>query len=198
MVRTLVIAGSGFAGMWSALSAARAVDMAGKRNDVDIIVVSPSPMLVIRPRLYEAAIANMDPDLAPLLAAVGVRHIAAKIELIRTDTHELDVVAGDGVRSILHYDKFVLATGSTLFQPAVPGIAEFALNIDQLADAKELEAHLASLASQPATPARNTVVVAGAGLTGIEAAAEMPDRLRRVLDEAASRRMQKPAAERTI
>jgi NADH dehydrogenase len=183
MVQRIIVAGSGFAGMWSALSAARAVDLAGKGNEVEIIVVSPNPTLVIRPRLYEAVIANMDPDLVPLFAAVGVRHIAAQIESIRTDTQELAVVAADGTRSMLHYDKFVLAAGSTLFQPPVPGISEFAFNVDQLADAKVLEAHLLSLASQPATPARNTVVVAGAGLTGIETAAEMPDRLRKILGE---------------
>lgn len=183
MVQRVVVAGSGFAGMWSALSAARAVDLAGKSKEIEVIVVSPSPTLVIRPRLYEAVIANMDPDLAPLFAAVGVRHIAARIESIHTDTKELDIVAADGTRSTLLYDKFVLAAGSTLFQPPVPGIAEFAFNVDQLADAKVLEAHLLSLAGQQATQARNTVVVAGGGLTGIETAAEMPDRLRKVLGE---------------
>lgn len=183
MVQRVVIAGSGFAGLWSALSAARAVDLAGMSKEVEVIVVSPSPTLVIRPRLYEAVIANMDPDLAPLFAAVGVRHIAARIESIRTDTHELDVVAANGARSTLLNDKFVLAAGSSLFQPPVPGIAEFAFNVDQLADAKVLEIHLFSLANQQATQARNTVVVAGGGLTGIETAAEMPDRLRKVLGE---------------
>lgn len=181
MVQRIVVAGSGFAGMWSALSAARALDMAGKSREVEVIVVSPSPTLVIRPRLYEASIADMDADLSALFAAVGVRHIAARIESIRSDTQELELVAADGARSTLRYDKFVLAAGSVLFQPPVPGIAEFAFNVDQLADAKLLEAHLSSLASQPATQARNTVVVAGGGLTGIETAAEMPERLRKAL-----------------
>lgn len=72
MVQRVVVAGSGFAGLWSALSAARAVDLAGKNKEVEVVVVSPSSTLVIRPRLYEAVIANMDPDLAPLFAAVGV------------------------------------------------------------------------------------------------------------------------------
>ena len=53
MTQKIVIAGSGFAGMWAALSAARAVSIAAKEDDVDIIVVSPTPNIVIRPRLYE-------------------------------------------------------------------------------------------------------------------------------------------------
>ena len=52
MSKKIVIAGSGFAGLWSALSAARAVDLAGKEGEVEVIVVSPSPTLVVRPRLY--------------------------------------------------------------------------------------------------------------------------------------------------
>ncbi|MFM9916978.1 MAG: NAD(P)/FAD-dependent oxidoreductase [Rhizobacter sp.] len=183
MFQRVVVAGSGFSGLWSALSAARAIDLAGKSDEIEIVVVSPSATLIIRPRLYEAVIANMDPDLAPLFDAVGVRHLAARIESIHADTHELDLVAADGAKSTLHYDKFVLATGSTLFQPPVPGLAEFAFNVDQLADAKVLAAHLSSLATRQTTLARNTVVVAGGGLTGIETAAEMPDRLRKVLGE---------------
>lgn len=47
----IVIAGTGFAGVWSALSAARAVAFAGKEDTVEIIVVSPTPNLAIPPRL---------------------------------------------------------------------------------------------------------------------------------------------------
>src|SRR5690606_32717780 len=53
-----------------------------------------------------------------------------------------------------------------------------AFNVDSLAAARQLDAHLRALPGQPASPARNTVVVAGAGLTGLETASEMPVRLR--------------------
>lgn len=180
MTQQIVIAGSGFAGLWAALSAARAVELAS-RADVEVVVVSPSPTLVVRPRLYEAVIENIDPDLLALFAATGVRHMAGRVESIRSNRHEIEVVSGDGERSTLHYDKFVLATGSTLFQPPIPGIAEFSFNVDQLVNAKALAAHLAALPTRPATAARNTVVVVGGGLTGIETAAEMPQRLRGIL-----------------
>lgn len=189
MTQKIVVAGSGFAGLWSALSAARAAELAGKNNDIEVIVISPSPTLVVRPRLYEAVMENIDPDLAPLFSVTGVQHIAGRVETIRADRHELDVVSAAGEHCTLHYDKFVLAAGSTLFQPPIPGLAEFSFNVDQLADAKVLEAHLASLAILPETPARNTVVVAGGGFTGIETAAEMPERLRKVLGNAAKIRV---------
>ena len=43
------------------------------------------------------------------------------------------------------------------------------------------DAHIKALAAKPSTPARNTAVVVGAGLTGLESAAEMPQRLRDAL-----------------
>jgi NADH dehydrogenase len=60
-------------------------------------------------------------------------------------------------------------------------LAEYALSVDQLDEAIKLDRHLESLAGRPASKARNTVVVVGGGFTGIEAATEMPARLRKVL-----------------
>ncbi|WP_430417996.1 NAD(P)/FAD-dependent oxidoreductase [Methylibium petroleiphilum] len=181
MTQKIVIAGSGFAGTWSAISAARAVSLAGREDDVEILVVSPTPHLHIRPRLYETAFEEMAPDLAPLFAAVGVRHLAGVVEAVHTERHEVEVTGTDGRRVTLPYDRFVLATGSRLFLPDVPGLAEHSFNVDQLASAMTLDAHLRSLAERPETAARNTVVVAGGGFTGIETVTEMPRRLRDIL-----------------
>ncbi|WP_407278145.1 FAD-dependent oxidoreductase [Aromatoleum evansii] len=177
----IVIAGSGFAGTWAAISAARAVALAGKEREVDITVVSPSANMVIRPRLYEAAIENMNPDIKPLLDAIGVRHVAGMVTEISPDAHRLAVARADGSQVPMFYDKFVLATGSQLFTPPIPGLREHAFNVDQLDNARKLEAHIAGLPARAATQARNTVVIAGSGLTGIETAADMPARLRAVL-----------------
>jgi NADH:ubiquinone reductase (H+-translocating) len=183
MSKKIVIAGSGFAGLWAALSAARAVCLAGKEQDVEVTVVSPSPSLVIRPRLYEAVIENMNPDLTVLFQAVGVRHVAGRIDAIRAEAREIDVAGADGRRT-LTFDKFILATGSILCLPPALGLDEHAFNVDQLSSAKALDAHLKSLADKPDSVARNTVVVIGGGLTGIETAAEMSQRLRAILGRA--------------
>ena len=62
MSKKIVIAGSGFAGLWSALAAARAIELAGKEGEVEVIVISPSPTMVVRPRLYEAVLDEVAPD----------------------------------------------------------------------------------------------------------------------------------------
>ncbi len=183
MTQHLAIAGSGFAGTWAALAAARAVALAGKESDVSVTLVAPTPHLHIRPRLYEAELEGMAPDIAPLLDAVGVRYQAGTVERIDVTGHGLEIATANGSRADLGYDRFVLATGSRLFMPDIPGLAEHAFNVDQLDTALALDAHLRALPKRPASTARNTVIVAGGGFTGIETATEMPQRLRAVFGD---------------
>ncbi len=189
MTQKLLIAGSGFAGMWAALAAARAAALNDRDGELDIVVVSPAAELCIRPRLYETAFDEMNPALGPLFAAVGIRHIAALVEAIDTAKHEIVVVDAAGVRSTLAYDRFVLATGSTVFTPDIPGLREHSFNVDQFASAVRLDQHLHALADEPPGDARNTVVIAGGGFTGIETAADMPQRLRAIFGDDANIRV---------
>ncbi|WP_020655418.1 NAD(P)/FAD-dependent oxidoreductase [Massilia niastensis] len=189
MKHSIVIAGSGFAGMWAALAAARAAHVAGKSDDISITVVSPVAELHMRPRLYEAALEGMAPELGPLFTAVGVRHVAGKIEAIHAADRHVAVVRNDGARENLSYDRFILATGSQVVSPPVPGLAEYSFNVDQLHEAQKLERHLRDLPNRPESEARNTVVIVGGGFTGIETATEMPERLRAILGQDAKVRV---------
>lgn len=83
------------------------------------------------------------------------------------------------------YDRLVLAAGSRLFRPDIPGLVEHSYSVDQIDEAAELEAHMQTLNRLPACKGRNNVVVAGGGFPGIETAAEMPARLRAALGEQA-------------
>lgn len=186
MSKQIIIAGSGFAGLWAALSAARAVHLAGKGEEVAITMISPTPNLIIRPRLYEAVLENMAPDISALLTAVGVTHLAGIVDRIDADSKQITFLSRDGAPQTISYDRFVLATGSRLFTPPVPGLKEHGFNVDTLAGAQVLDAHLKSLASRPERLGRNTVVVAGGGFTGLETATEIPSRLRAILGEQAA------------
>jgi NADH dehydrogenase len=189
MSKQIVVVGSGFAGTWAALSAARARSLAGRERDVAVTVVSPAAHLVIRPRLYERSLEGMAPDLGPLFDAVGVGHVAASVESIHIEDRLVEVADRNGDGRTLPYDRLVLAAGSRLFMPDVPGLREHAFDVDQLESAQGLAAHLEALAAKPDTPARNTVVVAGGGFTGIETATEMPERLRAILGPTAAMRV---------
>lgn len=189
MSQKIVIAGSGFAGVWAALSASRAIALAGKEEEVDVIVVSPAPNLVIRPRLYETPCEEMNPDVGAVLAAVGARHIRGRVETIDTTARSVAVLRDDDTHETYAYDRFILAAGSQIHRPNIPGLADHAFDIDQLESALVLDRHLHALAQAPESAARNTVVIAGGGLTGLEAAAEMPLRLRTALGATAQFRV---------
>lgn len=189
MTQKIVIAGSGFAGFWAAVSAMRAIALAGKEGEIEVTMVSPTPNVTIRPRLYEAVLENMSPDISTQLAAIGVRHLAGLVEQIDSANRTLGVTCAEGQKLRLDYDRLVLATGSQLSVPPVAGFAEHGFNVDTLQSAQQLDAHLKALAEQPATPARNTVVVVGGGLTGLESAAEMPMRLCAILGSEANIRV---------
>jgi len=78
----------------------------------------------------------------------------------------------------LEYDRLVLAAGSQLYEPDIPGLREFSFNVDTYEAGMRLNQHIDSLPRVPAGPGRYTVLVLGADLTGIETACEMPAKLR--------------------
>jgi NADH:ubiquinone reductase (H+-translocating) len=190
MPQRLVIIGAGFAGMYAALSAARLRDASrASIRDLEIALVAPEPTLVVRPRLYEPNPENVTAPLGDVLMAIDVDYVQGAVETIDTRGRSIEVVSPTDSRRILTYDRLVLATGSRLFRPAIPGLTEHSFSVDQLEDAIVLDRHLHSLAGWPVSDARNTVVVAGGGLTGIEVAAEMPGRLRKILGQDAKVRV---------
>lgn len=112
MTAKIVIAGSGFAGFWAAISAMRVISQANKENSIKVILISARPNLTIRPRLYEAKLDNMSPDISKQLAAVGVEYIAGKIQNIDTDAKLLTINLANGNQTSLVYERFILATGA--------------------------------------------------------------------------------------
>lgn len=178
----VLIIGAGFAGVWSALSAARLLDQA-KRDDVRVSVLAPQPELRIRPRFYESDVHGMKAPLGALFEAVGVTFIKGQAHGIDADARTVRYTDADGQPRQIGYDRLILAAGSQVARPVVPGLAEHTFDVDQMESAMVLERHLVDLANQPASPARNTVVVCGGGFTGIETATEMPARLRAILGQ---------------
>jgi NADH:ubiquinone reductase (H+-translocating) len=187
MAQRLVIIGAGFAGMYAALSAARLRDAsrASVRN-LEIALVAPEPTLVVRPRLYEPNPESVSAPLGELLTAIDVDYVQGAVRTIDTRGQCIEITDPTDGNRILAYDRLVLATGSRLFRPPIPGLTEYGFSVDQIEDAIALDRHLHGLAERPLSEARNTVIVAGGGLTGIEVATEMPGRLRRILGHDAS------------
>ena len=164
-MRVLVL-GGGFAGLWSALSAARARDEFGA--ECEIVLVNDTPFHSIRVRNYEADLSDTRVPLDEVLGPVGVNRIEAEVTEI--DVAQRRVTCGS---ETVPYERLVFALGSRLARPPIPGLAEHGFDVDTYAGAMRLNAHIAALGKKP-----STVLVVGGGLTGIEAAAEMPSKLR--------------------
>jgi NADH dehydrogenase len=181
-MQRIIVLGAGFAGLWSAVGAARALDERGIGPDrVEITVVNATPWHSIRVRNYEADLRGTRVPLADILEPIGARLVVAEITDISVDERVVTCTAAEGLLR-LAYDRLVFALGSRLVRPPIPGLREHAFDVDTYEAASRLGAHLAGLVSQPRSAGWDTVLVIGAGLTGIEVAAEMPGRLRAATD----------------
>ncbi|EJP64747.1 pyridine nucleotide-disulfide oxidoreductase family protein [Beauveria bassiana ARSEF 2860] len=178
MPQRILIIGTGFAGLWSALSAKRLVQIHKKENEVEIVVVAPQPSLVVRPRLYEDNPSAMIHDLEPLFQATNIAFVEGFVEVI--DTSKKNILFASEATGIatLGYDRLILAAGSSVVHPrGVDGLSKYAFDIDSITSASTLDLHLKNRPNLPPSKARDTVVVCGAGFTGIELATELPSRI---------------------
>lgn len=182
MKQNILIIGAGFGGMWSALSAMRQLDK-HDRQDIEVTVLAPEPELRVRPRFYEANVHMMQAPLTELFKATGIRFVKGFVQTIDVAGKTVSYSDEQGNSTELAYSVLVLAAGSQVKQPDLAGFAEHAFNVDKIEDASRLEGHIKALRDMPDSPARNTVVIAGGGFTGIETACEMPARLREILGE---------------
>lgn len=171
----IVVLGGGFAGVWSAAAAVRLARAAGR--DLPVTLIDPGDDLVIRPRLYQADPDRMRISLDRILGPVGVRRIAGTATALHTADRTVTVVGRDGETGEVPWERLILATGSRLVRPALPG-ADLLHNVDTLPAAAALDAHLRRLPELPSGAGRFTAVVVGAGFTGLEIATELVDRLR--------------------
>ncbi|MFF4696843.1 NAD(P)/FAD-dependent oxidoreductase [Streptomyces chattanoogensis] len=177
----ILVLGGGFAGLWSAAAATRLLrthaDLHPEAAGTTVALLTPLPDLTLRPRLYQADPAGFRVPLDRVLGPVGVRRIAATATAVDTGRRRVTAVAADGSRTEVGYRRLVLATGSAVVRPELPG-APLLHDIDTLAAAVKLEDHLRALPQAPDGPGRWSAVVVGAGFTGLELATELVGRLR--------------------
>jgi NADH dehydrogenase len=184
MTRRILVLGGGFAGLWSAVGAARKLDELGLGpDDVDVTLVNRDAFHSIRVRNYESDLSAIRVPLDDVLGPIGVRRVEGDVVDIDVAAQAVTVATAAGSRT-LTYDRVVCALGSELVRPPLPGLAEHAFDVDTYGGAARLNDHLQSLPGRTESPGQSTVVVVGAGLTGIEAACEMPGRLRSILERA--------------
>jgi NADH:ubiquinone reductase (H+-translocating) len=173
----ILVLGAGFAGLWSAVGAARALDeLQIGRDAVQVTVVNRDRWHAIRVRNYEPDLRDIRVALDDVLKPVGIGYVAG--EVLDIDFERRQVACSIGAtRRLLSYDRLVFALGSRLVRPAIPGLAEFSFDVDTYAGATRLNAHIERLPERPRSSGQFSALVVGAGLTGIEVATEMLGKL---------------------
>jgi NADH:quinone reductase (non-electrogenic) len=127
-------------------------------------------------RNYESDLSDVCVPLEDVLSPIGVRLAVGEVTAIDATAHQVRMNGADSEQT-LSYDRLVLALGSELVRPPIPGLKEQAFDVDTYEAALRLDHHIKQLATRPSAPGRFAAVIVGAGLTGLEVATEMPTRL---------------------
>jgi NADH dehydrogenase len=186
-MKRIVVLGGGFAGLIAAVGAARKLaELNVPKSDVSVALVNRDRWHSIRVRNYETDLSEVRVPLDDVLRPIGVDLVIGEVTALDPAQHAV-ACRIDGRPAVLPYDRLVLALGSELVRPPIPGLAEHGFDIDTYDAAQKLAEHLAALPGGPAAPGRFTAVVVGGGLTGVEAATELATRLRDLAGSAKAR-----------
>src|ERR1700733_10319770 len=103
-MKNIVVLGSGFAGLWAAVGAARRLDeLHIPAGDVGVTVISSQPFHDIRVRNYEPDLTACRIPLGDVLDPVGVAHITADVKAIDTAPPTVTISGNDAVGSQEHH-----------------------------------------------------------------------------------------------
>ncbi|MFF3221948.1 NAD(P)/FAD-dependent oxidoreductase [Nocardia suismassiliense] len=153
----IVVLGAGYAGL------AAAGRLASKARGARITVVDARTDFVERVRLHQQAAGQQIPawSLRELLDSKKIHFVCARATEIDTVGKRVSL----DTATVLDYDTLVYALGSTADRTSVPGLAEHAYSVSTPEEASRFGAP------------SGTVLVVGAGATGIEMAAELAESL---------------------
>ena len=184
----VVIVGGGAAGLELATLLG---DKLGRSGRAELTLIDKARSHVWKPKLHEIAAGSMDVGLHEVSYRAqahwhGFRYRAGELTDIDRDRCEVHVAPfadDDGVQITparsFGYDTLVIAIGSQSNPFDTPGVAEYALKLETVADARAFNRRLVSACirahaqNEPLEPHQLQVAIIGAGATGVELAAEL-------------------------
>jgi len=178
-MKKILIIGGGFAGVWGALGAMRLRRMLNKEGDIEITLINKDAYHGMRPRFYEEDLSEARVPLEKILTPIGIKYRLGEVIQIDHQQQKIQMENALSELETLEYDRLILAAGSHLYCPPVPGLSTYGFNVDTYAAAEHLANHLQSLPHKPAK-GQYTIVIVGGGFTGVEAATDLIDRLRKI------------------
>ena len=186
----IVIAGGGFAGLYTALELEK---MLARGRRLEVTLINRENFFLFTPMLHEVAASDLD-----LTHIVNpIRKLLRRVRFFNGDIERIDLLAKrvhvshgeEHHHHVLPYDHLVIALGSITNYANVPGLEGRALTMKSLGDAihlrNQLIANLEEADFECCAERREpllTVVVAGGGFAGVETVAAVNDFLRDALE----------------
>jgi NADH dehydrogenase len=185
----VLILGGGFAG---AYAARRLGQTLGRRQDVEVVLISRENYLLFTPMLHEVAAGDLYPPdiVVPLRQRLRyVRFIEGEVINVDLNARIVRYAAGSlRRRQEITYDYLLLALGSETNYFGMTQVAARAATLKTLGDAALLRNRMVALLEDAATETDEalrrrlmTFVVAGGGFAGVETVGAMNDFLRDTL-----------------
>ncbi|MDZ7638479.1 MAG: FAD-dependent oxidoreductase [Bryobacterales bacterium] len=180
----IVIIGGGFAGIELAKRLEKKLPA-----ENEIVVISADNHMVFTPMLPEVAARTLNPLHIVVTGREMTRRtvwMKARVSSVNTSANEVTYEDDRGEEHRMRYGQLVIACGAVVNLDAIPGMGAHAYPLKSIGDAFSLGNALiglcedASVASEAERPKILSVVVVGAGFSGVEIAGNIADLVDRV------------------
>ena len=171
----ICILGGGFGGLYTALNLSRLPWAVMP----EIILIDKSDRFLFTPFLYELVTSELQeweiaPTFAELIADTGIQFVQGLVTNIDVEGKQVEVNIGQ--RTVIDYDRLVIAIGGETPMNLVDGASDYAIPFRNLNDFYRLNSKLELLEVSNRDKIR--VCIAGGGSSGVELACKIADRLK--------------------
>lgn len=151
-------------------------------NEAEVTLVNENSYHYFTTELHMPAAGTAHHDrfrvpISSLLNEKKIRFLQGRVTAIDVSAQQVELAEGDK----LDYDYLVIALGSAPETFGIPGLGEYAFGIRNINTVRMIRQHIeymfAKFANEPHRPELLTIVVGGAGFTGIEFVGELADRV---------------------
>ncbi|MEG0438065.1 NAD(P)/FAD-dependent oxidoreductase [Solibacillus cecembensis] len=174
---TILVLGAGYGGLTTVVNLQKMVNV----NEVEIILVNKNDYHYETTWLHEVGAGTISPDKAryPIASVInsGVKFVQATVESVDVNTKKVGTSAGE-----FTYDYLVFGLGFEGETFGIPGLKEHALALSNINTARQVREHIEyQFASWSLDEVKDdsklTIIVGGAGFTGIEFLGELGNRV---------------------
>ena len=181
---TVVVLGAGYGG----LSVITKLQKLISADEADIVLVNKNDYHYETTWLHEASAGTMHHD--KVRYDIGGVLDKGKVNFVKANVENIDTAAQKVItdRSEIAYDYLVVGLGFEGETFGIPGLKEYAFSIANIKAARQIREHIeyqfaTYSAEEVKDPSRLTIIVGGAGFTGIEFLGELGERIPQLCEE---------------